>query len=255
MHAAYVVQTGLFVYHNVGFDDRRYYLRVAQQPTIGCAFGRDHLSRLAVQPPLIIQIRVTDTNDREVDFEDELPFLICGLSLVTEDGEPADTVNLPSTSSMAAAARLSTGSMLDRVTAVTSARQARVTSAGSSSGATRSITTPLSTLYGTLVASPIQLPNQQRQPRTFFVFPEVSVRSCGRFRLHATVMRLALPSAAQVSSSDADLRGARLASITTDAFNVVTNAQYVAPHITELTRHFALNGVGLLLPPGQTSNE
>lgn len=48
-------------------NDRRYHLRIVQQPTIGCAFGNNLLSRLAIAPPLIVQLRVTDGQDNEVD--------------------------------------------------------------------------------------------------------------------------------------------------------------------------------------------
>lgn len=45
---------------------RRYLLHIIQQPTTGCAFGSNLLSRLALAPPLIVQMQVIDRAGREI---------------------------------------------------------------------------------------------------------------------------------------------------------------------------------------------
>lgn len=47
-------------------DQIRYLLHILQQPTIGCAFGSNLLSRLAVAPPLIVQLQAIDRAGKEV---------------------------------------------------------------------------------------------------------------------------------------------------------------------------------------------
>lgn len=45
-------------------------------------------------------------------------------------------------------------------------------------------------LYGTLVATPIEMDDQTGAQGVYFVFPDVSVRYVGRFRLKALLMRI-----------------------------------------------------------------
>lgn len=67
----------------------------------------------------------------------------------------------------------------------------------SRSATTQTSPTPIATqsvrmLYGTLVASPMQLFTTNERPATMFIFPEISIRSRGRFRLQISLMRVPL---------------------------------------------------------------
>jgi hypothetical protein len=45
-------------------------------------------------------------------------------------------------------------------------------------------------IYGTLVASPTEMRDEQGATGIYFCFPDVSVRYDGRFKLHATLLRI-----------------------------------------------------------------
>ncbi|UZJ55147.1 hypothetical protein CBS101457_004467 [Exobasidium rhododendri] len=219
-------------------DHRRYLLHVLQQPITGCAFGSNLLSRLALAPPLVVQLQAIDRAGREVSIEEEMPFLVCHVHLTTDDDTPADMLSPLATSSQFSSQADIAG---DRGPSTTASNTVDTTSTA--------IAHPPSVrmLYGTLVASPLQLLTIDDRPATIFVFPEISIRSRGRFRLQISLMRVPLPTASPRVT-------ATLANASTDPFSVVLSADYVAPHITDLTRHFARQGVGLLLPPNQTGD-
>lgn len=69
---------------------RTYHLEVVQQPIITAAFETANLSRLALTPPVIVQLTVRDTSGNSVVPELELPFLVAHLSLFSSDGTPLD---------------------------------------------------------------------------------------------------------------------------------------------------------------------
>lgn len=45
-----------------------------------------------------------------------------------------------------------------------------------------------------------------------------------------------------------------LAAVETNPFQVVKRNDYTAPYITDISRHFARQGVSLLLPPGVSAD-
>lgn len=45
-----------------------------------------------------------------------------------------------------------------------------------------------------------------------------------------------------------------LASVETQTFQVLQRSEYTAPYITDISRHFARQGVPLLLPPGVSAD-
>lgn len=47
-------------------SNSRYELAIVQQPTVGCAFGSNALSRIPCGPPLILSLKITDGSGREV---------------------------------------------------------------------------------------------------------------------------------------------------------------------------------------------
>lgn len=50
--------------------------------------------------------------------------------------------------------------------------------------------TPVAMVYGTLIASALQMENQEGMTGVYFCFPDVSIRYDGRFKLHATLLRI-----------------------------------------------------------------
>ncbi|ODN95745.1 hypothetical protein L198_04363 [Cryptococcus wingfieldii CBS 7118] len=79
-------------------------------------------------------------------------------------------------------------------------------------------------LYGTLVAAPAEMDDMTGGEGVYFVFPDVSVRFVGRFRLKAMLMRITGGPAINVC--------------VTPTFEIVHNRDYIAPPLTPLTRHF-----------------
>ncbi|OCF35504.1 hypothetical protein I316_02556 [Kwoniella heveanensis BCC8398] len=167
---------------NHGDLGRTYRITPIQEPQRGASFQGAYLSRLPLAPPLILQLDCWDSDGDLIIPYDELPFLICHLSLQTPDGEDAAMVYSPEGE-------------------------------------------PVSMLYGTLVAAPAEMNDATGATGIYFVFPDVSVRYVGRFRLQALLMRITG-------------RGPPLDTAITESFDIVREADYVAPAITDLTRHF-----------------
>ncbi|WWC64106.1 uncharacterized protein I303_106713 [Kwoniella dejecticola CBS 10117] len=177
---------------NHGELGRTYRITPIQSPTLGAAFQGAYLSRLPLAPPLILQLDVWDSDGDLIIPYDELPFLICHLSLQTPEEEDAAMIISPEGEQV-------------------------------------------SMLYGTLVAAPAEMNDTSNAPGIYFVFPDVSVRYVGRFRLHALLMRIT--------------GGPPLDTATTEPFDIVREMDYIAPAITDLTRHFdAQNVVRFGLP-------
>lgn len=80
-----------------------------------------------------------------------LPFLVCHLSVSSSEGLPASPMSLGATPTSASAHRL---------------------------------------LYGTLVSSPHRLRNLEGKPGVYFLFPDVSIRERGRYRLGVTLLNI-----------------------------------------------------------------
>lgn len=179
---------------------RGFHLRIIQQPTSGCAFGGNLLARLALAPPLIVQLQVLDQYGHEVEMwvsfinvkwidihlkcrSEELQSLVCHVTLLTADGQPANMLS-PTISPRHSPYRPRRSSSRLLEGGIGEPPSPRITS-----------TQPLNSvrmLYGTLVASPLQLNDVFQRKRVFFIFPEISVRSRGRFRLHIVLMRMPL---------------------------------------------------------------
>ncbi|KAL7421494.1 hypothetical protein Q5752_004381 [Cryptotrichosporon argae] len=133
--------------------NRTYRVTPIQQPELGAAFDRAYLSRLPLQPPLIIQLDCWDAEGELTIPYDELPFLVCHLSLLTAAGDDASMAS-PS---------LGSGPVSGELVAM---------------------------LYGTLVASAAEMDDMAGAPGVYFVFADVSVRYQGSFRLQASVYRI-----------------------------------------------------------------
>ncbi|KAN0061920.1 hypothetical protein ACQY0O_005915 [Thecaphora frezii] len=270
-------------------SQRQYRLKIVQQPALGSAFGEDLLSRLAVAPPLILELDAVDGDGNQVDISGEVPFLVCQCALTLENGTSADLFSpspasseqvspTPSPSRSASAlgpsmsrAPSSTGSVEAGPTAAARLappspsrgsigrrrgrrRSGRGTVQGPTSSSTASPASPLRELvpparmlYGTLAANPIPYESPEGGEKLYLLFPEISIRATGRFRLRCFLVSV------PISGSSSASPGA-LAQVSTEPFDVVSSSDYVAPYITDLTRHFARQGAGLLLPPGQAAD-
>lgn len=130
---------------------------------------------------------------------EEMPFLVCHVSLITESGQSADLLS-PASSPTRAEEQTSASGSTSEVSGSSSRR------GGSSRrrGAATSLSPvqpprgaeslqsagPLRMLYGTLVASPQHFQDIEGQMRTFFLYPEISVRAVGRFQIRVVLMRI-----------------------------------------------------------------
>ncbi|SJX64447.1 uncharacterized protein SRS1_15089 [Sporisorium reilianum f. sp. reilianum] len=246
-----------------------YKLILVQEPTTGSAFEDNLLGRIGLAPPLILELQVTKDGKLQ-DASAELPFLICQCSLLTEHGAVADMVDrqpvaassgptlMPPTPKRGRRGRRSSSNLRGtspsgistRSTASTEASAATTPTSASQTGPSSS-TPSLSRdspqlarmLYGTIVAGPQQFTSLEDEQKPYFFFPEISVRTPGKFKIQCRLMRLALPG---INPSQMGV----LASVETHTFQVVKRAEYMAPYITDVSRHFARQGVPLLLPPG-----
>lgn len=181
---------------------RSYRITPIQQPIRSVAFLGSYLSRLPLSPPLILQFDCWDSSGELIIPYDELPFLVCHLTLELPSGEDATLALTPSTGE----------------------------AGGKSPEGVRM-------LYGTLIAAPAEMEDQEGGNGVYFAFPDVTVRYKGRFRSRATVMRI--------------IGGPPLDTCFTEEFDIVDITGYTAPPITNLTRHFDGQGVvrfGFLKP-------
>ncbi|THU91501.1 hypothetical protein K435DRAFT_727147 [Dendrothele bispora CBS 962.96] len=93
-------------------------------------------------------------------------------------------------------------------------------------------------LYGNLVSSVDQLEDLQGNRGLFFLFPDVSIRWGGRYRLGITLLRLSNPS----HQSSATQSAVGLAETRTNTFDVLPPNQYTAVRQTRLTQSFLRQG-------------
>ncbi|ORY24781.1 velvet factor [Naematelia encephala] len=172
----------------INFSDhgRTYRITPIQHPIRSSAFHNAYLSRIPLAPPLIIQLDCWGSDGQLTIPHDELPFLVCHLTLQTPSGDDATLVRSPQ----------------DEVVAM---------------------------LYGTLVAAPAEMNDLTGAAGVYFAFPDVSVRYVGRFRLRASLMRIT--------------GGPPLDTCITETIGIVENSDYVAPPVTDLTRHFDSQGI------------
>lgn len=98
-------------------------------------------------------------------------------------------------------------------------------------------------LYGNLVSSLDILEDLQGNTGLFFIFPDVSIRWCGRFQLGISLLRISSPFSTD-SSGNITLaeQGTVLAETRTDPFDVLPQDQYTAAPQTRLTQSFLRQG-------------
>lgn len=151
-----------------------YRLSIRQQPAAARACGFGERDRRVIDPPPILELKITDRDGHPV--QDERGMLALSCTLMTEDGQTDDT---------------------------------EVAAPDASTQTTRR-------LMGTLVASPYPAKDERGVAGLFFVFPDLSCRSPGSYRLRFKLIRIdPLCMAPGVSSPS-------VASIMTDVFAVYT---------------------------------
>jgi hypothetical protein len=77
---------------STGRETKAYYLEIIQQPEVSAEFRSAALSRLPLAPPLVAQLIIRDNRGIVIESDLEHPYLICHLSLHSEDGTTLDPV-------------------------------------------------------------------------------------------------------------------------------------------------------------------
>lgn len=169
------------------------------------------MSRLAIAPALIVRLQVIDLAGREIDmcvmrqlflytfaniscvkYRDDLsPFLVCQVSLLSDTGIAADV--LEPLKAEEDADEPGKGGRPTGMTAPITVAAPVTRAAASMNSRYKEGERPVRMLYGTLTASlqKLHLPNSTRL-ENIFAFPEISIRSRGRFRLQVNLMQLPL---------------------------------------------------------------
>ncbi|KAJ7798309.1 hypothetical protein B0H14DRAFT_2388800 [Mycena olivaceomarginata] len=135
---------------------RSYQLNVVQHLQKAAEFGYENFSRLSLTPPMVVQLTVRDMNGNSIVLQEELPFLIAHLSLFTENGMTS----------------LDMGSL--------------ITGSAYRQGA------PSPILYESSIICGPPGGHKWQHALVFFVFPDVSIRWRGRFRLGVTLIMISM---------------------------------------------------------------
>lgn len=126
-----------------------YTLSIRQQPAAARACGFGERDRRVIDPPPILELRVTDKTTG-APTQDYIGMLALHCTLLSPDGRDDETEVPPAHPNMPSTRRL----------------------------------------MGTLVASPYQAKDEHGVAGTFFVFPDLSCRSPGRYRLRFKLLRV-----------------------------------------------------------------
>jgi len=124
-----------------------YHLTLRQQPAAARACGFGERDRRVIDPPPILELKITDRDKNPAQDLNGILALHC--TLLSPDGRDDET-ELPSTQQAPSQRRL----------------------------------------MGTLVASPYQAKDEAGVAGTFFVFPDLSCRSPGKYRLRFKLLRI-----------------------------------------------------------------
>ncbi|PVG03149.1 hypothetical protein CPB86DRAFT_855839, partial [Serendipita vermifera] len=182
--------------------NKGYRITIVQQPSTGAAHGLYYLSRVPLAPALIVRLDVVDMTNHVLPVDDEIPFFVSTLQLLDENGFP---IRDPPDDPKLASAQPSAQRLL----------------------------------YGSLVSSPYSLVDLSGRRGIYFMFPDVSIRVEGKFRLGVSLTRLRRDHEMTLISSGFV---APLAQVYTDVFTVTSQAEYVAPPNTQLSLHFHQQG-------------
>ncbi|KAF2766602.1 hypothetical protein EJ03DRAFT_262092, partial [Teratosphaeria nubilosa] len=148
-------------------------LSIRQQPAAARACGFGERDRRVIDPPPILELKITDRDGRPDKDWDGMLAIAC--TLLGQSGE--DETEVPPAHPHQAATRR---------------------------------------LMGTLVASTYEAKDEHGVAGTFFVFPDLSCRSPGKFRLHFKLLRI------DPGNMKPGNPAPCVATITTDVFSVFT---------------------------------
>ncbi|TKA64480.1 hypothetical protein B0A55_11371 [Friedmanniomyces simplex] len=151
-----------------------YELVIRQQPVAARACGFGERDRRVIDPPPILELKITDAEG--APREDHGCMLALHCTLMTEDGSQDDTAVQPTEPNTQATRRL----------------------------------------MGTLVASPYQAKDEHGRAGTFFVFPDLSCRQPGKYRLRLKLVRI------DFSAMYPGMQSPTVAGALTDVFSVFT---------------------------------
>ncbi|KAK1073132.1 hypothetical protein LTR12_010177 [Friedmanniomyces endolithicus] len=151
-----------------------YDLLIRQQPLAARACGFGEKDRRVIDPPPIVELRVTDASG--APREDRGVMLALHCTLMTEDGTQDDAAVQPAEPN----------------------------------------TQPTRRLMGNMVASPYYAKDEHGRAGTFFVFPDLSCRAPGRFRLRLRLIRI------QHSAMKVGMQSPTVVGALTDVFAVFT---------------------------------
>lgn len=201
----------------------RYILTLRQQPIAARACGFGERDRRVIDPPPIVQLSLKDFNPKSSADIAELrwPFNIVHCALLSVPPQP------------------STYSPTSDVTAVPDPNQSNRVSRR---------------LMGTLVASPF-VGNDPEAPQSsednanlgcFFVFPDLSCRQNGHYRLRFTLMKVSMP------NSTEDGQGSIAGSIDSDIFEVFSAKDFPGMRAsTALTKELKRQGATVSVKKGK----
>ncbi|KAK5708285.1 hypothetical protein LTR97_000825 [Elasticomyces elasticus] len=152
----------------------KYELSIRQQPVAARACGFGERDRRVIDPPPILELKITDKEG--APRQDHGCMLALHCTLMTEDGTQDDTAVQPTEPNTQATRRL----------------------------------------MGTLVASPYEAKDEYSRAGTFFVFPDLSCRSPGKYRLRFKLVRI------DFSAMHPGMQSPTVAGALTDVFAVFT---------------------------------
>ncbi|KAM5534218.1 hypothetical protein V8D89_012125, partial [Ganoderma adspersum] len=174
--------------------------RLINHPCISAEFKASPLTHLPLAPPLVVQLESLDSQGKNGINE-----LDPGLSF-----------------------------LVAHLSLMSSDGESHIDDAANNSGTIRE-----QLLYGNLVSSVHVLQNLEGKNGVYFLFPDVSVRSSGRFLLK--VKLICLPWFGDLFSKQAG-NGSIIAEAQTLTFDVYQRREYIAPTQTPLTQHFLQQG-------------
>ncbi|XJO76051.1 hypothetical protein BDV3_006627 [Batrachochytrium dendrobatidis] len=209
----------------------RYEAVIEQEPVRArmCGFSNGRDRRLLRNPPLIVQIFTYQNNVRTAIDLDQHPSLMCHVSLWSEDGtQHFSAVKNP----RAAQPYRFTDDMEGRSALM---NHLSLSTLGASSSQLES-DQYCDIIIGTTIVKSTKLQDLDNNGGVYFVFPDLSIRSPGRFTLRCNVMDLNMST--QVSSV--------VAMATTSVFEVYSSKSFPgALEPTSLSRAFASQGIVL----------
>ncbi|CAO3674661.1 unnamed protein product [Umbelopsis vinacea] len=222
-------------------NSNRYRLEVIQHPLRARCCGFGEKDRRAIDPPPVLQLFV-EGEDGEIKTVSSLDisFFLVQCDLFSDDGTEERNIVLhpstvPNTHFTAVASSSSSSVSLPIGVSATS----ESLKYGSSLSTVISLRNPSPTrnLMGSLIANAVQLENPQKGSGIYFVFPDLSVRSEGKYTLKFMFFDLAVGEPLTMSTQVQ-------AEVYTESFTVYSAKKFPGmTESTELSKCFARQGI------------